>query len=213
MRLADTVADEMSSMFITDQCLGGYRRGVFTNLSSRLRAFWRAIMNHSFTMRTETRRDIVLVLIIFLLSAAGMTSVFLGCQSLAWIVIVISDLYLFIVLLLAAVRSDDEGFLDRHSWIAGLFPRRTAGLLVVTLLFLAVVSGFAGLYVGTEVFRSIKTPLDALYISSFTLAFTDYSPKPGYGQLVVLGQLVSGVLLLVALFPLLISRISTFKNP
>jgi hypothetical protein len=77
---------------------------------------------------------------------------------------------------------------------SGLFPRRTAGLLVVTLLFVAVVSGFAGLYVGTEVFRSSRTPLDALYISSFTLAFTDYSPKPGYGQLVVLGQLVSGVL-------------------
>jgi hypothetical protein len=164
-------------------------------------------------MSTETRRDIVLVLIIFLLSAAGMTSVFLGCQFLAWIVIVISDLYLSIVLLLAALRSDDEGFLDRHSWVADFFPRRTTGLLVVTLLFVALVSGFAGLYVGTEVFQSSKTPLDAIYVSSFTLAFTDYSPKPGYGQLVVLSQLVSGVLVLVALFPLLISRISTFKNP
>src|SRR6266496_2065282 len=60
---------------------------------------------------------------------------------------------------------------------------------------------------------SVKTPLDALYISSFTLALTDYSPKPGYGQLVVLGQLVSSILLVVALFPLLISRISTFKHP
>jgi hypothetical protein len=32
VRLADTVADEISSMFITDQCLGGYRRGVFTKI-------------------------------------------------------------------------------------------------------------------------------------------------------------------------------------
>jgi hypothetical protein len=161
----------------------------------------------------ETRRDIVLVLIIFLLSATGMTSVFVRCQFLAWIVIVISDLYLSIVLLLAALLSDDEGFLNRHSWMTGFFPRRrTAGLLVVMLLFLAVISGFAGLYVGTEVFAPVKTPLDALYISSFTLALTDYSPKPGYGQLVVLAQLVSSVLLLVALFPLLISRISTFKH-
>ena len=165
-------------------------------------------------MSTETRRDIVLVLIIFLLSATGMTSVFVRCQFLAWIVIVISDLYLSIVLLLAALLSDDEGFLNRHSWMTGFFPRRrTAGLVVVMLLFLAVISGFAGLYVGTEVFASVKTPLDALYISSFTLALTDYSPKPGYGQLAVLAQLVSSVLLLVALFPLLISRISTFKHP
>ena len=164
-------------------------------------------------MSKETRRDIVLIVIFSLLSAIGITSVFSRCRFLAWIVIAISDLYLSIVLLLAALRSDDDGFLDRHSWMTGFFPRRrTAGLLVVTLLFLAVISGFAGLYVGTEVFSSVKTPLDALYISSFTLALTDYSPKPGYGQLVVLGQLVSSILLLVALFPLLISRISTFKH-
>ena len=164
-------------------------------------------------MSEETRRDIVLIVIFAFVSAIGMASVFLGCRFLAWIVIAISDLYLSIVLLFAALRSDDDGFLDRHSWITRFFPRKTTGILVVTLLFLSVVSGFAGLYVGTEVFSSIKTPLDALYISFFTLGFTDYSPKPGYGQLVVVGQLVSGVLLLAALFPLHISRISTFKNP
>ena len=164
-------------------------------------------------MSKETRRDVRLLFIIFLLSAAGTTCVLCGSRILAWFVIVSSDLYLFIVLLLAAVLSDDEGFVNRHPWMTGFLPkRRTAGLLVVTLLFVAVVSGFAGLYVGTEVFSSVKSPLDALYISSFTLALTDYSPKPGYGQLVVLSQLVSSILLLVALFPLLISRISTFKH-
>jgi len=163
-------------------------------------------------MSKETRRDIVLIVIFAVVSAIGVASVFLGCRFLAWIVIAISDLYLSIVLLLAALRSDDDGFLDRHSWITRFFPRKTAGILVIILLFLSVVSGFAGLYVGVEVFPSGKTPLDALYISFFTLGFTDYSPKPGYGQFVVLGQLVSGVLLLAALFPLHISRISTFKS-
>jgi len=165
-------------------------------------------------MSKEIRRDLRLVFTIFLLSGAAMTSVFWACRILAWVVIVTSDLYLSVVLLLAALLSDDERFLNRHPWMTGFLPRRrTAGLLVVTLLFVAVVSGFAGLYVGGEVFSSVKTPLDAFYISSFTLALTDYSPKPGYGQLVVLGQLVSSILLLVATFPLLISRISTFKNP
>src|SRR6266566_651083 len=163
-------------------------------------------------MSKETRRDIVLIVIFAVVSAIGVASVFLDCRFLAWIVIAISDLYLSIVLLLAALRSDDDGFLDRHSWITRFFPRKTAGILVIILLFLSVVSGFAGLYVGVEVFPSGKTPLDAIYISFFTLGFTDYSPKPGYGQLVVVGQLVSGVLLLAALFPLHISRISTFKN-
>ena len=164
-------------------------------------------------MTKEIRRDVGLVFIMFLLSAAGTTSVFEGCRTVAWVVIASSDFHLFIVLLLAALLSDDEGFLKRHRWMTAFLPkRRTAGLLVVTLLFVAVISGFAGLYVGTEVFPVVKTPLDALYISSFTLALTDYSPKPGYGQLVVLAQLASSILLVLALFPLLISRISTFKH-
>src|SRR4029453_3204022 len=99
-------------------------------------------------MNKETRRDIVLIVIFSLVSATGMASVFLGCRFLARIVIVISDLYLFSVLLLAALRSDDDGFLDKHSWITRFFPRKTTGIFVVALLFLAIVSGFAGLYVG-----------------------------------------------------------------
>lgn len=107
-------------------------------------------------MSEETRRDIVLIVIFSLVSAIGMASVFLGCRFLAWIVIAISDVYLFSVLLLAALRSDDDGFLDKHSWITRFFPRKTTGILVVTLLFLSVLSGFAGLYVGVEVFPSAK---------------------------------------------------------
>ncbi len=164
-------------------------------------------------MSKETRRDLVLVVILSLVSAVGMTSVFWGCRLLGWIAIAISDLYLLIVLLLAALRAEDDAFLDRHPWITHLFPRKAAGIPVAMLLFLSLVSGFAGLYVGADVFPSTKTPLDALYVSIFILGFTDYSPKPGYGQLVVIGQLISGVLLLAALFPMHISRISTFKNP
>ena len=98
-------------------------------------------------MSEETRRDIVLIVIFASVLAIGMTSVFLGYRFLAWIVIVISDVYLFSVLLLAALRSEDDDFLDKHSWITRFFPRKTTGILVVTLLFLAIVSGFAGLYV------------------------------------------------------------------
>ena len=163
-------------------------------------------------MRKETRRDIVLMVIFFLVSATGMASVFLHYRLLAWIVITISDLYLFIVLLLAALRAEDDEFLHRHPWITYFFPRKTAGMSVIALLFLAIVSGFAGLYVGTEVFPSGKTPLDAFYISFFVMGFTDYSPRPGYGQLVVIAQLVSGVLLLAALFPIHITRIATFRS-
>jgi hypothetical protein len=116
-------------------------------------------------------------------------------------------------LLFAAILSDDGTVARRRAWIAGLFPKRTTALFVVTLLLLSIVSGFAGLYVGTEVFPSSKTPRDALYISLFTLAFTDYGPKPGYGQFVVVGEVASGILFLIAAVPLLISRIATFDSP
>jgi hypothetical protein len=164
-------------------------------------------------MSKETRRDIVLIVIFSLVSATGMASVFLRCRLLAPIVIVISDLYLSIVLLLAALRSDDDRFLRRHVWIT-LFS------LERRLVFLSLHSFFWQLFLVLLVcmlerrsFHPGKTPLDALYISFFIMGFADYSPAPGYGQLVVIAQLVSGVLLLAALFPIHISRISTFKSP
>jgi hypothetical protein len=161
----------------------------------------------------ETRKDFVLLIVTSIASAIGMTSVFVACRPLAWVAILISDSYLSLVLLFAAILSDDRAFAAKWPWITRLFPRRTAALFVVGLLLLSIVSGFAGLYVGTEVFSSNKTPGDALYLSLFTLAFTDYSPKPGYGQLVVVGQVASGILYLIAAVSLLISRIATFTSP
>ena len=159
-------------------------------------------------------RDFVLLIITSIASAIGMTSLFVDCRPLAWLAIAISDSYLSFVLLFAAILSDDDTFATRHRWITGFFPRsRTGGLFVAVLLLLSIVSGFAGLYVGAEVFQSIKTPADALYISLLTLGFTDFSPKPGYGQFVVIGQLASGILYVLGAIPLLISRISTFRSP
>src|SRR5262245_47728043 len=108
------------------------------------------------TMSRETRRDIFLIVTFSLVSAIGVTSVFWGCRFLAWIAIAISDLYLLILLLLASLRAEDDAFLDRHPWITHFFPRKTSGILVVTLLALTILSGFAGLYVGAKVFRSVN---------------------------------------------------------
>jgi hypothetical protein len=161
----------------------------------------------------EKRKDFVLLAITSIAAAIGMRSVFAASRPLAWIAIVISDSYLALVLLFAAILSDDGTVATRRAWIAGLFPKRTTGLFVVALLLLSIVSGFAGLYVGRQVFSGSKTPGDALYISLFTLAFTDYGPNPAYGQFVVVGEVASGILFLIAAIPLLISRIATFDGP
>jgi hypothetical protein len=159
----------------------------------------------------ETRKDFVLLAITSIAAGIGMRSVFAASRPLAWIAIGISDAYLALVLLFAAILSDDSTVATRRAWITRLFPKRTTGLFVVALLLL--VSGFSGLYVGTQVFPVSKTPGDALYISLFTLAFTDYGPKPGYGESVVVGEVASGILFLIAAIPLLISRIATFESP
>ena len=164
-------------------------------------------------MSKKTRKDFVLLAILSIAAALGMKSVFAACRPLAWIAIVISDSYLALVLLFAAILSDDGAVATRRAWIAGFFPKRATALFVVALLLLSIVSGFAGLYVGAEVFQSSKTSVDALSISLFTMGFTDYSPEPGYGQFIVIGQLVSAILYLAGAFPLLISRISTFRSP
>ncbi len=76
-------------------------------------------------MSEETRRDIVLIVIFSLLSAIGMTSVFLGYRFLAWIAIVISDLYLLTVLLLAALRAEDDALPDAAKfWLDEKSTRR-----------------------------------------------------------------------------------------
>jgi hypothetical protein len=136
----------------------------------------------------ETRKDFILLAITSIAAAVGIKSVFAASRSLAWMAIVISDAYLALVLLFAAILSDDPAFATRRTWIVRLFPKRTTGLFVVTLLLLSIVSGFAGLYVGTQVF-------------------------PGYGQFVVVGEVASGILFLIAAIPLLISRIATFEEP
>jgi len=73
-------------------------------------------------MSKETRKDVVLIVIFSLASAIGVTSVFGGYRLLAWIAIVISDLNLFIVLLLAAFQAEDDAFLNRHSWATLFSP-------------------------------------------------------------------------------------------
>jgi len=163
-------------------------------------------------MNIRARDDLILLVFSFLASLAGFASVFADNRPLAWLSIAAADLYLACILIVAAMLSDNNEFAKRHDLERLLPHRRATALFIVVLDMNAIISGFAGLYVGTDVFPDSKTPLDALYISLYTMGFTDYSPKPGYGQLVVIAQLLSGVLLVAGAFPLLLSRISTFRR-
>ena len=113
-------------------------------------------------MSKEAKRNFLLLAITSIAAAIGMTSVFGASRPLAWIAILISDAYLASVLLFAAILSDDATVAAMRVWITGLFPKRTVALFVVALLLASIVSGFAGLYIETEVFQLSKTPANAL---------------------------------------------------
>ena len=108
-------------------------------------------------------------------------------------------------------------------------PNRGWAILLVMLLTLTNVSGFANLYIqsegietskfyNTEKGLSIETipltsKLDALYFSAVTvttLGYGDFLPNEK-GRIYVLSQLASGLLLLFYVIPIVASRISSWE--
>ena len=93
-----------------------------------------------------------------------------------------------------------------------LFPNLKFALLIFLFFLLAIVLGFAGLYVGTNDFCSVKNQLDAFYTSLFIMGFDNPNPASDSGKRIVIIQFFSSLLLLVGVFPLLISRIAGYKS-
>ena len=134
--------------------------------------------------------------------------------SWSWGVIFGVNLYLLIVLTLAGYRSYDRQVANKHPWIVALFPSRVVGLYVMFGLIAATVLAFAGLYTDSaSVFGRSLTRWEAIYISFSTLGFNDFAPQNDYGRQVVIVHLASTLLLIMGVFALLISRLSTFETP
>jgi hypothetical protein len=152
----------------------------------------------------------------------------LYCESLFFstIAICLIDGYLLLVLFAAAVRSDAKHrFLKggNKSFMYCLFPRRISSFLMVILFFSALVMSFAAIYLclaqsekfGRDPVPNISGCLDALYFSLVTIStvgFGDYAPSDPPGKLAVMAEILSGILLFIGAFPLLISRIADFGS-
>ena len=160
----------------------------------------------------------VIILFLSLLAAiAGVASAY-GGVSLSWLTIALVDAYLFLVLLFAAILCDMDGNRATNSQLKTFFPTRTVGLFVALLLSVALVTSFAGLYLRPEMATAFTKPidgrLDACYVSIVTMTtvgFGDFTPVTLQAKRIVIAQIASGVLLFFGIFPLLVSRLSTFK--
>ena len=104
-----------------------------------------------------------------------------------------------------------------------LLPARTTALVTLPVLLGALIAAFGGLYLSTRggVVDAQSPPeplvgrLDALYFSCVTittLGYGDFHPVSAAAKWMVMGELGSGILMLVGAVPLLIARLSTWQD-
>ena len=162
--------------------------------------------------------DIGLMVASLLVAIGGWCSVYHNSQCAAWLSIGATDLYLFAVILIAAVRADKEKNTYKSGWeLPWLFPSRRAGVITIPLMAFALVLSFAGLFWAlsgncnfTIAFSNQK---DAVYFSLVTLTtvgYGDIAPVSEQARDLVILEIGSGFLVLIGAFPLLISRVSQF---
>jgi hypothetical protein len=137
---------------------------------------------------------------------------FLPRVPLSWISIIVVDVYLFLLMLLAALKLPNR------------LPERQVALVTVPALLLVLVMSFAKLYIVNEHIartttdnrvESLKEPWDAAYFSLVTittLGYGDYTPQKPDARKLVIGELLSGALLLFFAFPVLGSRLAQFDE-
>jgi ion channel len=144
----------------------------------------------------------------------GLSLLFSGHPYAEWGVVATVDFYL-VALLLSAART---GRTSIERWPK--MPDRDWGLLILLLLFVGLVSAFGGIYIGTgKVVHSpcsvLESSWDSLYFSIVTittLGYGDYAPSSTYARYAVIAELVSGMLLLILAFPVLVSRLAAFGD-
>jgi hypothetical protein len=139
---------------------------------------------------------------------------------LGWLLVGIVDAYLIFLLVFAACRC---------FWL--LLDRSTA-LVVVPFIFAALVVAFASLYGTCDCFIRRDFSVDAktaavtisttkltnhweaayLSLAVITTAAADYTPADGMARLAVALETVSGLLFLLAAFPILAARLALFEQ-
>jgi hypothetical protein len=118
------------------------------------------------------------------------------------------------------------------------FPERTWSLLQVQFMLIVVIFGFANLYIKSGDVRylgpaaieqtdqqahvsaprnagpaQLVDPIDGLYYSGVTFStvgYGDFVPTSHRARLLVLWQLVTGMLMVLGVFPLIVGRVSDF---
>ena len=163
--------------------------------------------------RYEFFVNLVAPIVLLTVSVVHLFHGFLSYAPLAWISIVVVDGYLFMLMLLTALKMPKR------------IPERQVAIVSVLALFFVLVLSFAKLYIGNghvartkadSTLEKLIEPWDAAYFSLVTittLGYGDYTPQTTDARKLVMGELLSGGLLLFFAFPVLGSRLAQFDEP
>jgi hypothetical protein len=180
------------------------------------------------------RANLIHISIGMLSAVCGILSLWFQWDRVSQLVAVFADVYVVGLLLVVAIRSDGFASVDK------LLPHRLFGLLLFLLLPVALIPSFADLYIsrgdvcqaGSQHCLTACSPsqetaeattkasdcqratrINALYFSFVTmttLGYGDFVPGSEGTRGIVMWQLVSGVLLFILAFPMVISRMAVW---
>jgi hypothetical protein len=157
--------------------------------------------------------NLIFPVILLVISSVHLFCGFLPRMSLGSIIIIVVDAYLFFLLLLAALK------------VLYPIPERQIALVSVPALLLVLMMSFADVYIRNEHItrtttdckvEALREPWDAAYFSLVTittLGYGDYTPQDTGARKIVIGELLSGALLLLFAIPVLGSRLAMFDEP
>jgi Ion channel len=142
-------------------------------------------------------------------------------QCLGLLVIVLADLFVMSLIVCAAIKSTPANAGgDWESW--PYLPTRLAALILLPSLLVALVVAFGSLYLWTKgVYLGGKNGSlltdhwDALYFSVVTittLGYGDFLPVESCARWTVMGELASGIIMLVGALPLLVGRLTNWDR-
>ncbi|MDH4263609.1 MAG: ion channel [Spirochaetia bacterium] len=158
----------------------------------------------------------------FMVLFLGLFAICLKIKGMALIAIILVNIYLVILICECAVRS-----MTKKNYIP--LPDRTLSLFLMICLLISTVTSFGELYLDSgEVIHTfcdkkptpqcdnsnkevLSNEIDAIYFSAVTittLGYGDYAPAGTTARCYVVWELVSGLLILLLIFPIVVNRIS-----
>lgn len=126
------------------------------------------------------------------------------------------DLYLVVMIAIAAFRSDDKKKAWDADWQLNILPTRFFGIFLMAILFFTIIISFAGVYLQLKAHfgTAINNKGDAFYVSfvTFTTLGDQYPPSDAIPKAEIIFEIISAIIFFLIALSILISRLSNMRG-